>query len=104
MSARFAAIATIETLERRQLFAAGDLDPTFGTGGSIPYSAIDPAITLLTPLAGGKFLGIGPEGAFRRNADATLDSTFHSGPTLDHISDVQVLSDGKILISGSDDQ
>src|SRR4051812_18013147 len=100
-----------EPLESRRLFAAGDLDPTFGTGGRVVAPTVPGEMIKLAPLGGEKFLGLSrtsgetSAGAVLRrfNADGTPDTTFATNGTADVFSgggqrpvDLLVRGDGKI--------
>src|SRR4029453_3164677 len=97
----------VESLETRRFFAAGDPDPTFGTAGrlNLPVDA-----DMVGPAPGGKVLSLSDVNntLSRLNTnDFTLDNTFGiQGSTtlapslIEHISDIIVLKDGKILIGG----
>src|SRR5690242_17916747 len=88
-AARFA----VEMLEGRVLLSAGDLDSTFGSGGSVFLSDGSPAVyynVQATQVQGdGKIVLAGSAGANgyslntffleRLNVDGTVDSSFGSG-------------------------
>jgi len=98
---------------------AGDLDPTFGTGGRVTtdFGALDaPTATAIQP--DGKIVVVGdtdnpPDDSFavaRYNADGSLDSSFGSGGkvTTDFggtgfafASAVGIQPDGRIVVAGS---
>ena len=120
----------IESLERRRLMAAGELDPTFGANGvaALPYVGFDTAAEVLPD---GKILVAATEHfneivqfALRRFlANGTPDATFGGvangqpagtpvgtvrhvagGATVGipaHVDDLDVLPDGKILVAGA---
>ncbi len=94
----------VESLEKRQLFAAGDIDPTFGTAGAV---AVTVEARQMLPQASGKVLYIGDTTLSRASAtNFALDATFAAQGTVDlqgvfrNISDAIVLASGKILVSG----
>jgi uncharacterized delta-60 repeat protein len=108
----------LEALEDRRLLSAGDLDPTFGTGGkwlATPDTA--PGFLLPADLAvqsDGKllFAGIGLTDVgtvVRLNANGTLDSSFGDngvaksgfGPYLSNPSALAVGPLGKIAVAGA---
>src|SRR4051794_33212046 len=111
-SMNIAVRSVVESLERRWLLAAGDLDPTFGTGGRL----IDPhelAPTDLAVQADGKILisgfGLFDVGSvLRLNADGTPDMSFGSnalassgfGPYTSIASAVATGPGGRIAVSG----
>ncbi|HMH54581.1 MAG TPA: hypothetical protein VK548_30375 [Candidatus Acidoferrum sp.] len=102
--------------------APGDLDPTFGTGGTVVTDlggADYPAAVALQPdgkivIAGTRL--VGPRGTsrfgivlFRYRSDGTLDATFGTGGfvvtelgdgTIAWVTGVALQSDGKILVTG----
>jgi uncharacterized delta-60 repeat protein len=108
----------VEALENRQLLAAGDLDPTFGSGGKF-VADLDtgPGLVLPGDLAvqpDGKILYLGSVGVFdvaavvRLNANGTLDTGFGSGglaksgfgPYQASASALAVGPGGKIAVAG----
>ena len=117
--------AVLETLESRRLFAAGDLDPTFGNGGLFQHSIPeDVFLGYMVTLSDGKMLfGGGTLAAplavehryvlARYNADGTPDTTFGDGGMLfgDLTSDktdsglgqMELTPDGKIVAFGTID-
>ncbi len=108
---------------RVSLAADGNLDRSFGVGGTVVTDIGNRSTDVLlrtTVQPDGKILAVGytqppssatPQFALvRYNADATLDSTFGSGAKVTTVfaanrneigDDVLVLSDGKILLAGS---
>jgi uncharacterized delta-60 repeat protein len=109
----------LEELEGRVLLSAGDLDPSFGTGGKVTTNFGPSSMNAASALAlqsDGKMVVAGttagssgrPEFAIARyNADGTLDPTFGSGGKVitdidqqDFASGVIVQADGKIVVAG----
>src|SRR5688572_10523013 len=82
--------ANMESLERRALFAAGDLDPSFGNGGiaSFDYGDKDHGADVVVQ-RDGKVVVVGQTGPLsgaeydllltRFNADGSLDPSFGDG-------------------------
>ena len=79
-----------ESLERRRLLSAGQLEPTFGAGGiaTFDFGGNERAYGVL-PSPGGKLLVYGrsdspttPVPVFRIHADGALDATFGDGGRL----------------------
>jgi uncharacterized delta-60 repeat protein len=112
----------LEPLEPRLLLAAGDLDPTFGTGGTLlaPFGSRETYdfIRAIDRAPDGRIVVLGDAGAqprigvARYLADGTPDSTFGVGGFLtltfppgdgliaEHFpGDVAVLNDGSILVA-----
>src|SRR5687768_1344188 len=102
-----------ESLESRQMFSAGQLDPTFGTGGRAPTPfGFDVQDSL--PLPDGKVVVVGGvKGGFavgRLNADGTRDRSFGGGDglvttefgakALNMAQQVALQRDGKIVAAG----
>jgi uncharacterized delta-60 repeat protein len=118
MSASRLVSQSLEALESRVLFAAGDLDPTFA--GGIVTRDISPsgdfgfAVAVQADgkvlMAGRAWMGVtGNDFAIARfNADGTIDSTFgnnglaitNMGHSSDGVYAIKVLSDGKIVAIG----
>jgi uncharacterized delta-60 repeat protein len=100
-------VSLLESLEPRRLFAAGDIDPTFGTGGAIDLPN-DPDIVV--PLAGEKILSlqsINNTLSRLNTTDFSTDNTFGTqgsitiAPSLiETVNDIIVLKNGKILVGG----
>ncbi|HZN67060.1 MAG TPA: hypothetical protein VFB66_17345 [Tepidisphaeraceae bacterium] len=113
---RRASRAACEALECRRHFAAGDLDPTFGDGGSVvlnfpglPFDVRDAARQ-----ADEKIVLVGQKGdtpaVVRLNADGTLDGSFGFGGLrelsadyIDEAAAVALQFDGGIVVAGYDD-
>jgi len=107
--------ARMELLESRRLLSAGDLDSTFNLVGTVVTEAPNASFSSLNAmklLSGGKILVAGDsDGDFvlaRYNSDGSLDTTFGTnGFTLTDLGGtdvalgVAIVSDGKILVSGS---
>ena len=112
-----AARPVLDALERRILFAAGDLDTSFGGGDGIVAATIGSTYdSVLQP--DGKLVVVGLSGGTgsrtatvaRFNTDGSLDRSFGGGdgvtnvlvPGLDNslFSEVALLPDGKILAAG----
>src|SRR5688500_15233267 len=85
--------AVLETLERRRLLSAGDLDATFSADGKqvvdLPGSASEVANAVAVDASGKVVLAgrmqVGAETDFavaRLNADGTVDTTFGGGDGL----------------------
>jgi uncharacterized delta-60 repeat protein len=110
----------VEPLEPRRLLAAGDLDPTFGQGGTVVTDVIGRAealaaeVSLATPdgklLVAGQTRNAGGNdfALARYHPDGSLDRTFgDSGRVVtdinpfDEIADADVLPDGKIVVVGT---
>jgi uncharacterized delta-60 repeat protein len=99
-----------EPLERRTLFAAGDLDPAFGGGDGIALSgfggnevAYDVAL-----LANGKIVVGATGGVVRFNADGSLDRSFGGdgraetpGTVNGDVTSVAVQADGRVIAGTS---
>lgn len=117
-SARFA----VETLERRTLLSAGQLDPNFGTGGKVllpDQSGLTfYRVNTMAIQGDGKILlageaGSGPDrpGSFflgRVNADGTVDTSFGTNGVvttsfgnLANAVSIAIQPDGKILLGGT---
>src|SRR5262245_30497589 len=105
-----------ESLEERAVPAAGQLDPTFGSGGqTTSYIRFQPTSEITLP--DGKYIAAGTTESIyqtdfalaRFNADGTLDTSFGKGGygsldfdnSADVVNDVVLLSDGKILVVGN---
>ena len=119
---RRAATAVVESVERRVLFAAGDLDPTFGTGtGRVVTDFGGPggAALAVAHQPDGKLLAAGGVnggvGVARYLADGSPDPAFgdlipgaggaRTGRTVvpgaDTAGDMAVLPNGQIVVAGS---
>ena len=104
-----ASIASIELLENRVFLAAGDLDPTFGNGGTVNLTPIVTSTNFedsqLTP--DGKIVSISGGMLEERNLSGALESSFGSGgqavPGIGALR-LLVLGDGRILVGGTLDQ
>ena len=82
----------VESLERRVLLAAGDLDPTFGRGGKVTTDVLDVVASQfadtqrILALSDGRLLvavaGIDGFELARYDADGSLDTTFGGGDGL----------------------
>src|SRR5262249_13072636 len=104
----------LESLEGRILLAAGDLDPTFGTGGiaTTDNNSYGVAVYGLALQGDGKIVAVGGGGfaLARYNLDGSLDPTFGSGGTVfailipgdsqESARSVALQSDGKIVVAG----
>lgn len=97
---------SLEGLEPRRLFAAGDVNPAFGAGGSVQiagesFAAETPG---LLSVAGGKVIAVEAGLLERFNADGSLDTTFgEQGQVVlpgSIIVDAQVIAGGKLLVGG----
>ena len=115
--------SAVQSLERRVLFAAGDLDPTFSGDGiaTFDYKAHDHAGDVAVQ-ADGKVVvagvtdGLNAVGedflVVRFNADGSLDTSFGGGDGFvvtdfgrrDGASAVEVLPDGRILVAGGSEE
>ena len=108
--------AAFEALEVRQLMSAGQLDPTFGTGGKINAADLPFAPVAVATTANAKTIAVGSmNGNFavaRLNSDGTLDRTFAASNNGIAIADfgadrgesanaVAIQPDGKIVVAGS---
>jgi uncharacterized delta-60 repeat protein len=106
----------VERLEDRTVLSAGDLDLTFGTGGTVStdllVSQADSANQLVVVQADGKAVAVGDSGRdfalARYNPDGSLDTSFGSSGqvttdfgTTDLASGVALQADGKIVVAGS---
>src|SRR4051794_28886968 len=112
----------LEALERRTLLSAGDLDPTFGTGGNelLPagFGPVGYGVTATAVQADGKTLIAGsaglsnsPSSSFfleRLNIDGTPDRTFgQNGIVTTNLggtagaSSILIQPDGRIVLGGS---
>jgi len=95
-----------ERLELRRLFAAGDVDTTFGAGGSVPvsepFAGEGPG---LLAAAGGKVVAVEAGWLERYNADGSLDATFGQNGQValpgSVTRDAEVVAGGKILVAGT---
>ena len=91
---RTARLRLVELLEDRMLLSAGDLDPSFGTGGKVTSSFLGPtdsdgrSVVIQQPdgkivVAGTSFSPTGADFALARyNTNGSLDTTFGSGGTV----------------------
>jgi uncharacterized delta-60 repeat protein len=68
----------MEALEGRQMFAFGQLDSAFGSGGSATAPGTTGAVTDLDILNNNQILASGSGGIVRYNANGSVDSTFAS--------------------------
>ena len=93
--------------------AAGDLDPTFGTGGKVTTAVgtgtLDGAVGLVVQAdgklvaAGTSFNGFDNDFALvRYNSDGTLDATFGTGGTVTGIFDEGTYEEGKVALKPGD--
>src|ERR1043166_931484 len=114
-----AVFALLVAAERSTFAAAGDRDPTFGTGGIVTtdFMGGNDNLSKIAVQADGKIVAVGdsyPGGRFalsRYNADGTLDTSFGNGGkgvtvianVRESANDVMVLRDGRILVCGSID-
>jgi uncharacterized delta-60 repeat protein len=102
-----------EALESREMFAAGDLDPTFGNGGKVISETVGYPVADIAVQADGKYVVVGSlnnDFAITRfNANGTLDRTFGGGGFVrtdfggsggDFANAVVVQPDGKIIVAG----
>lgn len=118
-----AGLCRVEPLESRVLFAAGDLDATFGGTGTVTldfFSRNDFGQTVAVQsddkvlIAGWVATGVSSRGndvaVARFNADGTLDTTFgggtgkvttHLGSTNDTAYALAVQSDGRVVVAGN---
>src|SRR5918993_872618 len=110
--------AAIEALEGRRLLAAGDFDPTFGTGGTVrtllPTNPAAVTTVASVDTRGGKTVVAAdrstPDGPFvvRYDSAGRIDRTFDGDgvrngfPAIGRVTDVFIQSDGKVLVTGSD--
>ena len=110
--------ASIERLENRVFLAAGDLDPTFGSGGTVTLGANSHNSvfedTQLT--AEGKIVSISARGwdqlsqtftLEERDSSGVLDTNFGSGGRAGIGFDAKrllILADGKVLVGGTLDE
>jgi uncharacterized delta-60 repeat protein len=106
---------TFEPLESRQLFSAGDLDPTFGNAGKLVSDALPFKPAAIAVQRDGKVIAVGEfETDFalaRVNPDGKLDVTFgdrgglvttdFGGNRGDHANGLTIQSDGRIVVVGS---
>src|SRR5687768_3931889 len=97
----------IETLERRQLFAFGDFDPTFGTGGRavIPFERGDADFQRgardVLVLADGRIATISEKELALYKPNGTLDPSFGGGSgfvKIDFGGRLAQAGDGDLLI------
>src|SRR4051812_30163291 len=97
---------SIEPLEPRRLLSAGQLDPSFGTGGNVILPS-----DLATFYAGaavvrsdGKVLLGGEGGVVRLDADGSIDRSYgvngRANPGISVFAEV-LQPDGKLLLGGS---
>jgi uncharacterized delta-60 repeat protein len=102
-----------EPLEDRRMFAAGDLDPTFGVGGKVISETVGYPVADIAVQPDGKYIVVGSlNGDFavtRFNANGTPDRTFggngfvrtnFGGKGGDFANAVAVQPDGKIVVVG----
>lgn len=97
---------SLEGLEPRRFFAAGDVNPAFGAGGSVQitgesFAGEGPG---LLAVAGGKVIAVESGLLERFNADGSLDTTFGQQGQValpgSLIVDAQVIAGGKLLVAG----
>jgi uncharacterized delta-60 repeat protein len=120
MAANLTAPSTLESLEPRRLFAAGDLDALFGSGGVTLQdirtrddfafaTAIQPDGKILVAGKASSGTGTGNDFAVVRfNPNGTLDTTFGTGgivltdvgSTADVANAIAIQSSGKIVLVG----
>jgi uncharacterized delta-60 repeat protein len=105
---------TFEPLESRQLFSAGDFDPTFGNAGKLASQALPFKPTAIAMQNDGRIVAVGEfESDFavaRVNPDGKLDVSFGNqgglvttdfgGNRGDSASGLTIQSDGKIVVVG----
>src|SRR3954471_2343966 len=90
---RFAARSLIESLEPRQLLAAGDLDPSFGGGDGFAVAAFSGLTTnhdnalAMAVQTDGKIVLAGRSGNGSNTADRVAVARFNTDGTLDNTFD-----------------
>jgi uncharacterized delta-60 repeat protein len=100
-----------QALEPRRLFAAGDLDVTFGTAGAVEHVIGTGDIQLrdggVTP--SGKVLALAGQTLTRFTAGGTVDHSFVGQKTIaghprgiDTVQDVVLQPDGRLIVAGLD--
>src|SRR5687768_6114739 len=106
-SGRLTVRHSLQQLEPRRLFAAGDLDPAFGTGGSafIDERGASHLPSAMVVQDDDKVLVVS-DGLHRFNADGTRDGGFGTGGSivtdlLTSFDSVVLAPGGKILLSGT---
>jgi uncharacterized delta-60 repeat protein len=106
-----------ELLEDRRLFAAGDLDPTFGNKGKIIAEAVGFPVADIAVQRDGKIVAVGELNknfaVARLTFDGKLDRTFGGGDGIaqadfggdrgDRANAVAIQADGKIVVGGQMD-
>src|SRR4051794_20420450 len=107
-----------EQLESRRMLSAGDLDPTFGTGGKLVSEQVGFNVNGLAVQRDGKIVAVGmlnnDFGVARLNANGTLDTSFggngtgtttadFGGNRGDFANTVAIQPDGKIVVAGRRD-
>ena len=109
-----AARVVAESLESRTLLSAGDLDPTFGSGGKILLpdhnGSVNYSVNTTAVQSDGKILIAGGGFLERINTDGSVDTTFGSNgvvttsfPGTGAINSLVIQSDGKIVFGGTDE-
>ncbi|MCC6511028.1 MAG: hypothetical protein IT423_18140, partial [Pirellulaceae bacterium] len=101
-----------ESREQRTVFAAGELDPSFGIAGQARTEFNDSASWGSMALASaiqsdGKILAAGEGGLVRYTADGTLDASFGDSGRVafpHYARAMTVQSDGKVLVAGGTDK
>jgi uncharacterized delta-60 repeat protein len=96
----------VEALEGRMLLSAGDLDPTFGTGGKLTTGFTEPTDSMAVATAvqpDGKIVVVGKGGMTRYNPNGSLDAGFGSGGQVAQgplpWDAVALQPDGKIVVA-----
>lgn len=115
-----------ETLENRRLLSAGQLDPSFGTGGkvTVDFHGVNVQATAVATQNDGKTVVVGTTfnkngsqdfAVVRLNVNGSLDTSFgskHTGIVVQHVGDssdrnsasaVKIDPSGGILVAGSHD-
>jgi uncharacterized delta-60 repeat protein len=105
-----------EPLEDRRMFSAGDLDPTFGSGGKVIAEKVGFPVAAVTVQNDGRVIAVGrllnDFAVARLNPDGKLDQTFgdhgvaradFGGSRGDFASCVAVQPNGKIVVAGRRD-
>lgn len=108
----------LETLESRQMMAAGDLDLTFGSGGKVISERVGFPVADIAVQRDGKIIAVGELNndfaVARLNTNGTLDKPFGGNNTIntgiafadfggdrgDFANSVAIQSDGKIVVGG----
>src|SRR5689334_15935244 len=100
-----------QALEPRRLFAAGDLDMTFGTAGAVEHVIGSGDIKLrdwgVTP--SGKVVALAGQTLTRFTAGGTVDHSFAGQKTIaghprgiDTVQDIALQPDGRLIVAGLD--